>query len=191
VSINQEILLLLIGAAIGFVSSIATTIINKKLDKSGALKLYYKIVNRKNSLETWGFIDSNEGIMFQVPLWLEIHNTSNVTKIIRNFNLVLFNNDSPLVKMIQINSQVVNKETTEWYGDKGTYSFVLEPLSIKKFDLLFVIKQRDLESPFEFDEVRISYFDGKDKEHIRKLTKINNAWRTESLPRDHEWKLLK
>ena len=188
---NQEILLLVIGAAIGFISSIATTIINKKLDKSGELRLYYKIVYRKNTLKTWGFIDSNEGMLFQVPLWLEIHNTSNVTKIIRNFNLVLFKNDSPLVKMTQINSQVVNKETTEWYGDKGTYSFVIEPLSIKKFDLLFVIKQKDLKSSFEFDEVRISYFDSKDKEHISKLTQINSAWRIESLPRDHEWQLLK
>lgn len=49
-----------------------------------------------------------------MPLWLEIHNTSNVTRI----------------------------------------------------------KQRDLKSPYEFDEVRISYFDGKDKEHINKLAKI-------------------
>ena len=53
------------------------------------------------------------------------------------------------------------KETA--YANNGAYSFILEPLSISKFDLQFLLKKSEIKE--DFDEVRISYYDFKDKYH--------------------------
>ena len=41
----------------------------------------------------WGFSKTASGMMFDVPLWVEIHNTKSTKQIIRNLNLSLYKHD--------------------------------------------------------------------------------------------------
>lgn len=79
----------LIGAAIGFLSSVGIIIVERLFDRSGKLKIFAKVVyHRTNENRTWGFHSGAEGLIFGVPLWLEFENTSNTTRVIRDVNLI-------------------------------------------------------------------------------------------------------
>lgn len=94
-----------------------------------------------------------------------------------------------MCNMAQINFQDVNNERI-YYGDGGVYSFSVGPRSIKKVDLLFSIKQKDFELQTgcsDFDEIRISFFDSKNKERVYKLLSIDQCWKIGELPRKNEW----
>ncbi|EGP5549535.1 hypothetical protein DW591_13220, partial [Enterococcus faecium] len=78
------------------------------------------------------------------------------------------------------------KETA--YANNGAYSFILEPLSISKFDLQFLIKKSEIEE--DFSEVRISYYDSKDKYYERKILDIDNPWENKTYIIDKDWILI-
>jgi len=184
-TIQQEILLIIIGAAIGFISSIGTTIVAELIRKKGKVKLYYKIVFSKyHNGWTWGFRDGSDGTVFEVPLWIEIQNTSNAVRVIRDLNILLFSEGKELSQMMQITNF---KDV--WYGNKGAYSFVLQPGSLNKYDLHFLIKKNEMGDNFKFDEIRLRYFDERDKKHIFVLEKIEQCWEMGSLNRESIWKL--
>lgn len=104
-NIQIDVLLILIGAAIGFVSSIGTTIVNERIKRHGRIKLYYKIVYSKvKDGRTWGFRNGSNGMVFEVPIWIEIQNTSNAVRVIRDFNILLFNDGNEIAYMTQINN---------------------------------------------------------------------------------------
>lgn len=189
----KEFLLLLIGAFLGLISSFLTTIFNRSLDKLGRLRIYHKVVNLKFSNETWGFFRNSGGTYFQIPIWLEFQNNSDVPKIIRDVNIYLYKSGMKLCNMAQINFQDVNNERI-YYGDEGVYSFSVGPRSIKKVDLLFSIKQKDFELQTgcnDFDEIRISFFGSKNKERVYKLLSIDQCWKIGELPRKNEWAKLR
>lgn len=186
-TIHQEIYLLIIGAVIGFISSIGTTIVAELIKNQGKIKLYFKIVYSKNvNGRTWGFHHGSDGLIFEVPLWIEAQNTSNATRVIRDLNIVLFRDGKELIQMTQI-----NKNNDEWYGNEGAYSFVMQPRSLKKYDCHFVIRKNQMGENFQFDEIRICYFDEKNKVHIYPLETIERSWELGNLNRVGIWKLVK
>lgn len=75
------------------------------------------------------------------------------------------------------------------YGNNGAYSFILESTSISKYDLHFMIKKEDVEG--NFDEVKLSYYDSKDKYHQVDFIKIDNPWQISKEPIDRDWICLK
>jgi hypothetical protein len=186
-NMQKDIYLIIIGAAIGFISSIGTIIFAELLKKQGKLKIYYKIVFSKfNERETWGFHNGSDGLTFEVPLWIEIQNTSNVARVVRDFNILLFKDGKELTRMMQI-----NKTKDESFGNEGGYSFVIQPRSLTKYDLHFCIKKNQMGENYQFDEIRLRYFDEKDKVHIFPLNRIERCWELGSLLRDGIWKLAK
>jgi len=185
----MEILLILFGAVIGFLSSIGTTIANDFLSRKGRVKIYYKIVFSKFAEgKTWGFHKESSGEIFEVPLWIELQNTSNSVRVTRDLLIMLFRNGEKIAEMMQMTNTNKNEQ---WYGDKGAYSFVLQPRSISKYDLHFLIKRGEMVGNEEFDEIRLRYFDEKDKEHVFTVGKIEQCWVIGDLPREKGWKLAK
>lgn len=175
---------LIFGALIGFLVSIFTTVATKKIDSLGELKIYTKIVHRRNH-RNWGFIEKAENdITLYVPLWIQIQNTSSIPKIVRDFNLYAYNENVYMDKAIQIHHSGDPKER-EAYGDNGSYSFLIEPLSIASYGCLFAIRRKDLNA--SFDELRIHYYDTKDEEKTFKFKEISNCWDTKPREIDKNW----
>ena len=79
----------------------------------------------------WGFSKTASGMMFDVPLWVEIHNTKSTKQIIRNLNLSLYKHDMQVGNMKQV-SDYDFKDGERYYGEKGSYSFLLMENEIKR-----------------------------------------------------------
>lgn len=188
-SMKQEVVLLIIGGLIAIISSIATLIVTNMMDRHGKLKIYKKIVYSKAQTGmSWGFIDGAEGVTFQIPLWIEIHNISNLVQVVRNLNAWLYKKKKKLCPMVQVNQigDVV-------LANGGAYSFVIEPRSIKKFDCYYMIKRKDLPKNETFDEVRLAYYDFNDRLRIFHLKYIESSecWNVKAEEADKDWTLLK
>lgn len=187
---SQEIKTLIVGAIISLVSTIiglfSQTILQAILKNKGKVKIYYKKVYSKFDSSSWGF--RKEGV-FSVPLWIEFHNTKEKREIIRNLNLQLFLKGKKITNMTQISGceQADGKEVK--YGNNGAYSFILEPTSISKYDLHFMIKKEDVEG--NFDEVKLSYYDSKGKHHQLDFIKIDKPWKISKELIDRDWIYLK
>lgn len=192
---QQEIFLIIIGAAIGFVSSIGTIIVTNLMNSHGKVKIYYKIVCSKvNSGHTWGFYKGVNGLSFEVPIWFEVQNTSNTVKVIRDLNILLFNDGKEICQMIQANKTEIKKDDSVkevLFGNEGAYSFMLQPRSIEKYDCHFLIKQNDIGEKSQFNEIWLRYFDEKDKSHKYLLKKVDHCWELGNLEKEGIWQLAK
>lgn len=188
VAMQQEITLLLIGGIIAILSSVATFVATKLIDRHGKLKIYAKIVYAKTKAgQTWGFFTGQDDMYFQIPLWIEIQNTSNTTQVVRNLNACLYRNNKEVSLMTQI-----NKIGDTILANNGAYSFVIEPRSIQKFDCHFTIKKSNVSGEGFFDEIKLIYFNENDKREIFHLIKINedDCWITKIQKTQKDWSLL-
>ncbi|MBS5554235.1 hypothetical protein [Streptococcus mitis] len=174
----------LIGSFIGFLLQV---IVSTILSNRGKVKIYIKSVYNKLFSRTWGFEDSVSGMVFTVPLWIEIHNTTAKKQIIRNLNLVLYKNNSQVAKMTQMNYYEKSNQTF-FYGENGAYSFLIDAYEIKRFELFFVTYKKEVSD--DFDEVRISYFDSKDKYHEFKIFEISEPWIISKNKTDDDWRAI-
>ncbi len=130
----------LIGSFIGFLLQV---IVSTILSNRGKVKIYIKSVYNKLFSRTWGFEDSVSGMVFTVPLWIEIHNTTAKKQIIRNLNLVLYKNNSQVAKMTQMNYYEKSNQTF-FYGENGAYSFLIDAYEIKRFELFLLLIKKKL-----------------------------------------------
>lgn len=174
----------LIGSFIGFLLQV---IVSNILSNRGKVKIYIKSVYSKLMGRPWGFENSTSGMIFTIPLWIEIHNTTAKKQIIRNLNLVLYKNNSQVAKMTQMNSYEKLGQTL-FYGDNGAYSFLIDANEIKRFDLYFVIYKKEVNN--DFDEVRVSYFDSKDEYHEFKIFEITKPWIVSKNKIDNDWRSI-
>lgn len=118
---------------------------------------------------------------------IELHNTKSRKQIIRNMNLVLYDRGEQVRKMRQVTfSEKANEKF--FYGENGAYSFLIDAYEIKRFDLYFAISQKEFNS--DFDEVRISYFDSKDKYHEFKIFEISEPWIISKNKTDDDWRAI-
>ncbi|MGM0337428.1 hypothetical protein [Enterococcus sp. AZ007] len=185
---NKDISLLVIGAIISIISTMiglfSQIALQSILKNKGKVKIYIKKVYSKTDSEPWGFRNYNGDMIFIVPVWIEFHNTKEKREIIRNLNLQLFKKGKRITNMIQASHYTVNGEKYS-YGNEGSYSFILESTSISRYDLQFMIKKRDVES--DFDEVKLSYYDSKDKYHEILILKIEEPWNKAKQLVDKDW----
>jgi len=187
---KNEIILLIIGGGIAIISSILTLVATQIIDRLGKVKIYTKIVYSKlPPNKTWGAFSGQDGIAFQVPLWIEIINTANAAKVIRDFSLMLYKNGEKIAKMTQINKITLGQDEEIMVANEGAYSFVIEPRSVKRYDLHFIIKKSEVSN--DFDELKVSFYDLKDKQRLVLLKKVDNCWQMNSRPIDKDWRLLK
>lgn len=197
----NEIVYLTIGAAIGLIASLATTVIQRALDRNGKVNIFYKFISPKSSShDGWGFRDSGDGnIYFSIPVAYEIQNTSNVARVIRDVNLLLFKDNCLVGSMVQINKMIsksttggISQESEYYYGsENGSYSFVLAPSSIQKQECHYTIKCpfHDKENKF-FNQVVLRYYDEKNKAHYFVVKDICGNWNEKIFEPDTEWILL-
>lgn len=190
---QQEVLILILGSIISLISTIigffAQTFVTSILANKGKVKIYIKSVYNKMTGKPWGFQNSAfQGLMFDVPLWIEIHNMKSTKQVIRNINLVLYNHRKVIGKTVQLSHYEEDGESKS-YGENGSYTFLLAGNGIKRFDLEFAILQKDMEGK-NFDEVRISYYDSKDNYHETPIFKINEPWKISKNKIDNDWRLI-
>lgn len=175
-----DIILVVIGAVLGFALSIATIIINKAMDKYGKIHLFYKIVYQKGSSQKAGFIYGVGEKSLLIPIYFEFQNTSNTARVIRDVCLYLYKNGEKVAKMNQL-QYTTNSQTNEiknnFGGDKNSYSFVLPPMSIQKQECEFLYKVSLSEvEKYSFDEIRFSYYDEKNKVNECHFCYAPNSW---------------
>ncbi|HAR4455245.1 hypothetical protein ACUXJ9_001820 [Staphylococcus caledonicus] len=72
----------------------------------------------------------------QVPLWIEIHNTQEIKRTIRNFNIVAFYKNKKVDNFLQINDYTKDRIPLE---NNDSYSFIIAPNEIKKYELYFLL----------------------------------------------------
>lgn len=181
----------LIGAAIGFVSSIGILFAERILDRTGKTHIYVKIVNdRGTGKYTWGFKEFDSGISFHVPLWMELENTSNTTRVLRDVNLVLFQGKTRITEMVQFQSNTLKDKEPIVFGNDGSYSFVLEPRSIHKYEYHFGLKMTAVQGK-HFDQVKLRYYDELDREHLFLLGEVDGDWQEKQFPRSGKWQKMK
>ena len=194
----------IVGAAIGFLASIGTMLVQRWIDKVGKLKLYCVTVRGDSTLDSIGFIKSNSEpgkITFILPIKLEIQNTSNTTRVIRDVSMWLYNNGKPIKEMVQVQSTVRNiktngiskeKETLNYGGDKNMYSFVVPPRSIQREHCSYILKINENETQdYFFNETRLSYYDERDKKHVYAVRRFDNPWIPSRMNGDDTWFQLK
>ena len=113
---SKEVILVLLGAGIGLVSSLVIIIVERWLNQKGKLYIYYKLSNQKGvSQKSWGFFNNyNNSYSFIVPVTYEIQNTSNTTKVVRDVGLYLYNGNHMLGKMNQLDQlHITNRKGKE------------------------------------------------------------------------------
>lgn len=197
---SNNMLNTIIGAIIGFLSSILTVIVGRWLDKVGKLKIYFKIINTSSEQTGWGMMKGNQGKYFSVPVLYQIQNVSNTTRVIRDISILLYDGNHFLKKMTQINYTEHNRTSggkvisveKEYFGtEAGSYSFVIPPRSISTFKCLYVLNTAQVTelSDKHFDNLKIRYFDERDKAKVFNARAIFNTEVTQDA--DDDWTLLK
>ena len=132
----------IIGAAIGFLSSIGIIFVQRLFDRVGNLDFFAKVVyDRSTGSYTWGFYKNADGVFLKVPLWIEIQNLSNSTRIIRDINLLLVSKGKELVTMIQSNRADIKNQEIYLFANGGSYSLSLGGGEIKKSNATSYSKQ--------------------------------------------------
>lgn len=198
----NEVILLAIGAVIGLVASLATIGIQRFLDQKGSLNIFYRFINRGGATtHGWGFNKSSDGYLYlSIPVVFELQNTSNVTRVIRDVSLLLYNDNKVVDKMVQIDHMhtttrrdgVVTKEDEHYFGtEKGSYSFVLNPRSIQKQECRYTYKIHPSEREAKmFNKIIARYYDEKNKPHMFVVKNISDSWQVKSFDPDEDWVLL-
>ena len=188
----------------GVAVSLITLLIQILYNRSGKLQIFAKTVFLPNeSGKSWGFSVTGQGdfISFKIPIRYEIVNTSKTARIVRDINLLLYNDDKLVMTMTQgeyirlkkiINNSIWNTEEKKFGGDKGEYSFVITPNCINRWECLYTahIYPFDKESKY-FNRVVVRYFDEKNKAHFCELKKLNGNWEAQDFEKDEEWVMIK
>ena len=179
--LDRDVILIMIGAGISLFSSIIVLIATNYIQSLGKLRIYVKIVATASTHMRWGVYESEGNLSFHIPLWIEFHNTSSSNKVVRDFNLFVFTNGKMLGAMTQINRIGQNN-----MGNEGAYSFVIPPQSISRYECHFILKSDSI-NRMDFDEIRVSYFDKKDKQRWTHMKSIENCWRLGAQTTDGLW----
>ena len=183
----------LAGGAIGFAASFGTMVAERIWNRAGRIKIYYVLKYGETPIETAGFDKADCGPTFVIPLLLEIQNTSNTSRVIRDVSARLYNNSVFVGEMIQINSSSRNNSIKNYGGEKNSYSFVIPPRSIQRQECTFVFTVATGETKKNiFNEVRIRYYDEHDITHEYHLLYIEDGkcWMRGNLDTKDEWTLL-
>ena len=189
----SEIILLLIGALIAFVSSIGTIIIQKKIDEHGKINLFYKFINVKTTEKAWGFYSfDNLTQSLIIPAVFELQNTTNTTRVIRDVCLYLYNGNSKVCKMVQAEYTAKKGVIDDSFGGvNNSYSFVLPPRSIQKVKCEFLLNVSNSEiEKYSFDKIVIKYYDEKNRKKNYTLKTMKDIWNKELQKVDEEWIII-
>lgn len=180
----------LLGAVIGAIATLAATWLTKRMQMTGKVSLYAKIVYSKSSIDpACGCYPSgtSEGLFLRVPLWLDIVNTCGVPRIVRNVNLHAYSAKKAVAPFTQI-QRITDGDDSIYLGNNGAYTFVIPANSACRFDVEFILKEVELpESGKQFDKIILSYFDEKDCVHAFQLMRQDFCWTLGEIKTEKGW----
>ena len=190
----HDLLMVLAGGIIGLLSSLIILGIQQWINHKGETKIYYKFLGipaQNIDNPGWGCREEGEWIALFVPMAVELINTSNSTRVVRDLSLHLYNGTEYVARMVQI-EYTRGKDSAEYGTDNNAYSFTLMPRSVQKQKCLFCYKilkgQKQL---ILFDTMKMSYYDEKDHPHEALInTGISNCWGQYVHEADRDWVLL-
>ena len=202
----KDIILLLVGAAIGFISSVGIIVVERLFDRKGKLKVFYKFTNSSITHKPWNVHrKSNSSLCMNIPVAFELQNTSNTTRVIRDICIELFNGNTFVMRLDQVEYGFeteykyslqtgvdIQTDRVDLGTDNGSYSFVLPPRSIQKQKCEFSKTIREAESEKKyFDTIVICFYDEKDKKKEFAAKQNQNGWTIGNKEIDTEWQELK
>lgn len=192
---NQQIALIsagaaLLGAIIGALATLAATWLNKKLQSSGKVSLYAKIVHTKGKINMpWGYYktENKSGLYMQVPIWLDVCNTCGVSRIIRNVNLYAYAGKDEVAAFTQT-QRIGDGEDAILLGDNESYTLVIPANCARRFNLSFMLHEQELPPDKKaFDELILTYFDEKNNIQAFHFVKPNHCWVEGALRIEKQW----
>ncbi len=180
----------LLGAVIGAGATILSTWIAKCIQESGKLTLHARIVYSKGKVHpACGYYSSQTkaGLFFRIALWVDVCNTSGVSKIARNVNLHACYKKKDIAEFVPI--QYIGTEDGRIpLGDNESNTLVIPANSAKRFDLEFMLHEQDLpQDEKEFDELILTYFDEKNKIHAFHFMKVEKCWVQGPIKVSRQW----
>lgn len=180
----------LLGAVIGALATLVATWLTRKLQESGKVSLFTKMVYSKSSVDkACGYYQcqTEPGLYLRIPLWLDIVNTSGISRIVRNVNLYAYSDKKQIAAFIQI-QRLGDGEDAILLGNNEAYTFVIPPNSACRFDVEFILKETELSpNEKEFDEIVLSYFDEKNRIHAFHLINVDFCWAEKKIPMEKQW----
>lgn len=180
----------IVGAVIGFVSSIGIIVVQRLFDRAGKVEIFAKVVfDRPTGSYTWGFSKNADGLYLNAPIWLEIQNLSNSSRLLRDINLLLVADGKELAPMIQSNRTEISGKGEYLFANNGSYSLSIGGRETKRLDCFFMLKANSDIS--NFDELDLRYYDEKNRAHMFSLGQVEGDWAVKEFPRSREWIKLK
>ena len=178
------------GAIIGAFATIAATWLSKKVQSSGKVSLYAKIVYSKGKINRpWGFYKNSTktGLFMQIPIWLDVCNTCGVSRVIRNVNLYAYAGKDEVAAFTQI-QRTGDGQDVLLLGDNESYTLVIPANSARRFDLCFMLHEQELPTDKKaFDELILTYFDEKNNIQAFHFAKPNHCWVEGELKVEKKW----
>lgn len=178
------------GAVIGALATLVATWLTRRMQKSGKVSLFAKMVYSKSSADkACGYYRSQlgPGLYLRIPLWLDIVNTSGVSRIVRNVNLHACFQNKEIASFTQI-QRIGDGKSEIPLGNNEAYTFVIPPNSACRFNVEFMMKETELSTDEkEFDEIILSYFDEKNRIHAFHLINIDFCWMEKKIPMEKQW----
>ena len=190
---DMDVLSAVIGGALGFVASAGTLTAEKIWDRVGRLSIYYRILSdKRDPINIFGTSDSSDGLAFVLPLAFELQNTSDTARIMRDVSFNLYKGGCFVDEMTQVGQSGSKGDSQKEYGgDNQSYSFVIQPRSIQKLYGTYVyVPGCNYEKERDFDEIRLRYFDERNRVREYHLRYVKNPWKQRNMDGDKEWILL-
>lgn len=193
--IDQQIAIIsagaaLLGSVIGAAATLLAAWMTKKIQASGKLTLHLKMVHAKGKInKPWGFYRDQRRceLYMRVPLWLDVCNTSGISRIARNINLYAYKDKKEVASFTQI-QRIGDGDSKNALGDNESYTFVIPANSARRFSLDFMLRESDMPTEDKnFDELILTYFDEKNKIHAFHFVDMDQCWIEGSLKSKREW----
>ena len=183
---------ILISALISIIVSCVSSWITLSLPKLKKPKIHVKFVASRltESLSSLGYIETTHGLSLHVPLWLDICNTTGVSKIIRNISLLAYKDSNFVAEFSQCqgNTNNPNKPGAIILGDEGAYTTVVPANSSKRLILEFDLLQGSIApGTNQFNKLWLSYYDENDRQLRYYLIDVDASWIKGTLVSPKQW----
>lgn len=180
----------LFGSIIGVLGTLLGIWLNKKMQSSGKISLYARVVYSESAMNRpWGFYESpqDQGLFMHIPVWLDIINTSGISRIVRDVNLYACNDGQIIKEFTQI-QKTGNDNRVVYLGSDEAYTVVVDANCSKRVKMEFLLHERNMEVGKEnFDEIILGYWDEKNKLYTFHFSQIKRCWVEGKLPMDRKW----
>ena len=182
----------LAGSIIGALATLSSTWLTKRLQEKGNVSVFCRLVGSLADGKEFGIYKSDDrsGLVMRVPMWVEVCNTSGISRFVRDVNVVGCIGKREVCEFIQFQAYNLGEQNQVIYGDNQAYTLVVEGNSTRRFQVEFAIKQVEIsEKDRNIDSLWIRYYDEKNRKHIKEFYKIsdNPVWSIRKFDYKRRW----